>query len=56
MEYYLESQAYLEAWYYDILTSGYDAETIVDAMKAAKKEVKKTVDAHYLEVMQNYFQ
>lgn len=56
MEYYLESQAYLEAWYYDILTSGYDAETIAESMKAAKKEVKKTVDAHYLEVMQNYFQ
>lgn len=53
MEYYAESQMLFEAVYPKLIDSGYDAETIAEAMKQVKKELKKQMDARYVEIVQN---
>lgn len=41
IEYYTESQLVLTAWYTDILNSGYDENTMAEAMTDVKNEVSK---------------
>lgn len=53
MEYYTESQVLFEAVYPKLIESGYDVETIAEAMKQVKKEFKKQMDARYAEIKRN---
>lgn len=52
MEYYTESQILFEYWYNEILSSGYDEDSIAGALKDMKKEIKQTMDERYLAILQ----
>ena len=52
MEYYTESQLLFEYWYNEILSSGYDEDSIAGALKDMKKEIKQTMDERYLAILQ----
>lgn len=52
MEYYTESQILFEYWYNEILSSGYDDDSIAGALKDMKKEIKQTMDERYLAILQ----
>ena len=52
MEYYTESQILFEYWYNEILSSGYDEDSIAGALKDMKKEIKQAMDERYLEILQ----
>lgn len=52
MEYYTESQILFEYWYNEILSSGYDEDSIAGALKDMKKEIKQAMDERYLAILQ----
>lgn len=52
MEFYTESQILFEYWYNEILSSGYDEDSIAGALKDMKKEIKQAMDERYLAILQ----
>lgn len=53
LQYYTESQIVLNAWYEDILNSGYSDEEMAEAMKSVKNEIAKQMRDRWEEIKFN---